>query len=932
MLETSPTSEPDLTTQTALTPTLFQRILHRNVALPLLLGLVSGTIFVCLIVFLMNASAWVDHSDQAISQAQKIYGLLVDAETGIRGYTITGNRQFLDPYSRSAGRVQLELEYLKDLVEESPIQKERVSFVSAEFDRWRDYAREATSRKFELNGKSRLALEARGNAQMDQMRTSLSDFIRFEQDSRFERNEFARTITRFLLAVVISLSLAFGIFIGFLGRRQLLWLSAAYEKLLQNQESSHQALKRSEERLSMVLDAARIGTWDWDIRTGIVIWNSHHEMLFGYEPGTSVRAIKDFEQRLDEKELQTVYQRIESALTSRSFYDSEYRINLPDGRVRWAHGRGHGLYDSDGNPYRMMGTAIDITARKESEIGFKLIRDAGSILAKSLDRAATISAVTRSVVPALADWCILDLLDAGNNIDRVAVMHALPEKQRTADLLSHYHPRLDRPSPVSNAIQTGRRELLQSMPEVRSSQDPFSEIAQEQRQIAEQLGLQSALVIPLVARDKIIGALSLIRSSRVFNEKEIEVAQEIANRAATAIDNARLYAESQRASEAKSRFLANISHEIRTPIGVILGFADLALSGYSAPEEFQSYFKTIQRNGQSLLKLLGDVLDLSKVEAEKLEVERINFNLPDLVQDVVTSLKIQADKKAVGLFLKVRGEIPRVVRSDPTRIRQILNNVIGNAIKFTERGRVDIELEAHRGGDLIPDRLTIKVVDSGIGLTEDQQKLLFHPFSQADNSTTRKFGGTGLGLMLSRRLAQALSGDLRLLHSTPGQGSAFFITLGVTFTDQESLGSSLSEQKRQPADLQPLREVRVLIVDDSLDNQLIVGKYLRDAGAEIETAMNGEEGVEKALSSRPDVILMDIQMPVLDGFEAARLLRLKKYSGPILALTANSLLSEKEKALKGGFDDFLVKPLDRGQLIEKVRLRSGRPRAREATP
>lgn len=902
--------------QTTLSRSLFRKVLYRNIAMPLLLALASGAIFVGLIFYLMAASSWIDRSENILSQTQKVYGLISDAETGIRGYIISGRKEFLAPYSRSTGQIELELEYLKDLVSDSSLQRERADFVASEFARWREYAHATVTSQKSLRDSGRLALETRGKAQMELIRSSLSDMIKHEQKSRVEKSDYTRNLARVLVILVVGVSLALGIGIAGVGQRQLLTLSDAYENLLRSQESAHSALKRSEERLSMVLDAARIGTWDWDIRSGTVIWNTHHEMLFGYEPGTPVRAIQDFEDRLDPDELQDVYKKIDHALSRRSFHDSEYRIHLPDGRVRWAHARGHGLYDSDGNPYRMMGVAIDITDRKESEFGLRTIREAGAKFSRSLDSTKTITSVVSVVVPSLADWCLIDLVDEEGVVDRVVVHHRDKARQPIADLLKHYHPRLDRIGPISTAIRSGQREVLQEMPEVRDQMDPFSQIGNEQRQIASQLGIKAAVVIPLVARDKIIGALTLVRDSKKFQDRDLDVAQEVANRAAVAIDNARLYAESQRASEAKSRFLANMSHEIRTPIGVILGFADLALSGKCSETEYRNYFETIQRNGRSLLRLLGDVLDLSKVEAEKLELERINFNLPELLEDVVSSLKIQADQKNVSLSLKVRGEIPRLVKSDPTRIRQILNNVVGNAVKFTEKGRVDIELEAQRGHASEPDRLCIQVKDTGIGLTDDQQKQLFRPFSQADNSTTRKFGGTGLGLMLSRRLAQALAGDLQLLHSAPGKGSTFLITLGVTFTDQESLGVPRENSKSRPA---TLHGVRVLVVDDSIDNQIIVGKYLSDAGAQVESAMNGEEGVSKALEFQPDVVLMDIQMPVLDGFAAAKKLRLKNFSGPILALTANSLLSEKERALKGGFDDFLVKPLERGQLIEKIR-------------
>lgn len=246
-----------------------------------------------------------------------------------------------------------------------------------------------------------------------------------------------------------------------------------------------------------------------------------------------------------------------------------------------------------------------------------------------------------------------------------------------------------------------------------------------------------------------------------------------------------------------------------------------------------------------------------------------------------------------------------------TRLRQILVNVIGNSIKFTERGRVDISVRTISGKE---EFLAFDVADTGIGLSAEQQSLLFKPFSQADTSTTRKFGGTGLGLALAKRLAQALGGDLVLVHSEKGKGSTFSFHIAIEKVSEEPRLTPLIPAATPDGVLHGLS---VLVVDDSNDNQIIVNRFLSDAGARVIAAYDGQEGVAKTLSLLPDVVLMDIQMPVLDGYEATRTLREAGYRGPIVALTANSLMSERDRALKGGFTDFLVKPIDRKQLIEK---------------
>jgi len=414
-------------------------------------------------------------------------------------------------------------------------------------------------------------------------------------------------------------------------------------------------------------------------------------------------------------------------------------------------------------------------------------------------------------------------------------------------------------------------------------------------------------------------------------------ARELVTRVHAAIDinRARHAARRQleqlaRAAEAanitKSQFLANMSHEIRTPLGVILGFADLALDPSHSPEDARNYLLAIKRNGVQLLEILGDVLDLSKIEANKLEIERVSFSLPDLLDDVAASLGIRAQEKGIALRFEKDASLPSFIRTDPTRLRQIFVHLVGNAIKFTERGEVVIVGEAlSRSADGAGQRLSFLVKDTGIGISAEQRAKLFQPFTQADSSMTRKFGGTGLGLLLSRQLAAALGGDLTLVQSEPGKGSWFRFSVAV-----EAAESAPAERERRQSDRPQavvpasesaavLAELRILLVEDSEDNQILVSRYLKSGGARVELAANGLEAVEKATEGDYDVILMDIQMPVLDGHEAMARLRQAGYTRPIIALTAHALREERERALKGGFDNYLTKPLQRSSLLKTLR-------------
>jgi signal transduction histidine kinase/CheY-like chemotaxis protein/HPt (histidine-containing phosphotransfer) domain-containing protein len=380
------------------------------------------------------------------------------------------------------------------------------------------------------------------------------------------------------------------------------------------------------------------------------------------------------------------------------------------------------------------------------------------------------------------------------------------------------------------------------------------------------------------------------------------------------------------ASIAKSQFLANMSHEIRTPLTAILGFAENLLDPSASESERRHAVTTILRNGEHLLAILNDILDLSKIEAGKLTVERIKVSPARLAADVIAIMGVRAEAKGLSLALRYGTTIPETIVTDPTRLRQVLINLLGNAIKFTERGGVELHVRLEpRDGE---PQLRFDVIDTGIGMDAGQLEKLFEPFSQADGSTTRRFGGTGLGLAISRQLARFLSGDVAV-ESQPGRGSQFTVTVatgplaGVALVDDPS-GAQRPSGQFEPADFNKVRlSARILLVEDSPDSQILISSFLRKLGAEVEVANNGTSGVEKALtalhSSAPfDLVLMDIQMSGLDGYAATRLLRKEGFRQPVIALTANAMSGDREECLAAGCDDYAVKPINRSELVRQI--------------
>lgn len=402
--------------------------------------------------------------------------------------------------------------------------------------------------------------------------------------------------------------------------------------------------------------------------------------------------------------------------------------------------------------------------------------------------------------------------------------------------------------------------------------------------------------------------LSLIRDEHSQPKNIVVVVQDITDE--KILQDALTMAKNQAeiANLAKSQFLANMSHEIRTPLGAILGFANLVRDPVLGENDRQKYLDIICRSGQALSQLVDDILDLSKIEMGHLQIELTEFSLQHLVSEVLSLLSFKAQEKGVTLI--VEGDTPEMVNSDPTRIRQILTNVIGNAVKFTAAGKVTVTM-SHHHEDNGQEMVSVRVDDTGPGMTQEQQQRLFKPFAQADNSMARKYGGTGLGLELSRRLARALGGDVELIQSEVGRGSSFLITVHVTKSKEDRMPSQLLKEES-------LDGIKVLLVDDSPDNQTLIQHILKKYGAQTECSDNGADGIQKVMEKNFDIVLMDIQMPNVDGYQATAKLRSLGFKKPIIALTAHALKEDRDRCFSVGCDAYLTKPINAIELNQAI--------------
>jgi len=380
--------------------------------------------------------------------------------------------------------------------------------------------------------------------------------------------------------------------------------------------------------------------------------------------------------------------------------------------------------------------------------------------------------------------------------------------------------------------------------------------------------------------------------------------------------------EAESANRSKSEFLANMSHEIRTPMNAILGFTEILKRGYGKnKKDSKQYLNTIHASGKHLLELINDILDLSKVEAGQLEVELGRCAPHHIIQELVQVLGIKAKENGISLEFQPAGELPETILTDQTRLRQIVTNLIGNAIKFTEQGGVKVTAVLSGGGQ--HPLYSIEVSDTGIGMSEAQQEQVFKPFQQADSSITRRFGGTGLGLSISKRFAEALGGDITV-RSEPGKGSTFSLNLdpgpldGIPMLAPGQLQEDISEIAAKDQMQWQFPDTHVLVVDDGVENRELVTLVLEEAGLHVDTAENGQEGVDKVLAGSYDLVFMDVMMPVMDGFTATRLLRGRGVETTIIALTAHAMKGFEKECLDAGFTGYMTKPIDIDHMIAEL--------------
>jgi two-component system, sensor histidine kinase and response regulator len=643
------------------------------------------------------------------------------------------------------------------------------------------------------------------------------------------------------------------------------------------------ALRESEERFHLAVQGASTGIWDWDVRTDTVHLSPLWKSMLGYDVHEIGDDYAEWESRLHPDDRARTASAIQASLDEPGVnLELEYRLRHKNGSYRWILARGIAMRDDHGIAYRMAGSHVDITRRAEAEEAWKLSQAfARNIIASSLDMIIVVDKDRRIL-----------------------------EFNRAAEDAFGYRP---------DEVLGHPMDVLYS--ECRIGEHIYTTAMQQGRYVHELLNRRKdgtefvSLLSASVLRDGAGEILGVMSVSRDITEQK---------HAVTELRKAKEAAEA--ANQAKTEFLASMSHEIRTPMNAIIGMADLLWDTPLMPEQ-QEYVGIFRRAGLSLLNLLNDILDLSKVEAGYLELERIEFDLHEVIDKTSEMMALRAHEKNLELGCSVAPEAAIALIGDPNRLKQVLLNLIGNAIKFTEQGTVALRViqdpDVKESG-----ALRFMVSDTGIGIPAGKIESVFERFVQADSSTTRKYGGTGLGLTISKRLVELMGGHIRV-ESTEGKGSTFSFT--ARFTPQ------ICSPHHHAVPQINLAGVKTLIADDNATNRMILNEALASWGAHVTEATDGESALrelQKNQATQPyQLVLLDCRMPDLGGFDVIqRFMETSRLDGmTVMVLTSDSRSADIAKSYKLGLGGYLLKPIRRSDLHKAIAIAMNRPKGLGST-
>ncbi len=660
------------------------------------------------------------------------------------------------------------------------------------------------------------------------------------------------------------------------------------------------ALRKSEQALKEAQRLAKVGSWELDISNNHLTWSDETYSIFEIDPVRFSGRYNDFLVVIHPEDRETVNTAYADSLSNRHPYAVRHRLRMPDGRIKHVYEQCQTTFDEAGHPLHSIGTVQDITEQVCADEALRASKQRFDLAMQAANDGLWDWNIQTQTTYFSPQWKAM-LGYADHELE-----NSFATWERLVDENGH-----GRTLALINDCICGRADGFSSEFRLRHKDGHWVDILSRATIVRTQNGEPLRMVgthVDITERNATARRLS--QTANELEQKNLELA--VAHRQALA------------ATEAKSAFLASMSHEIRTPLNAIIGMADL-LTATTLSKEQADYVQRFSRAADHLLNLISDILDLSKIEAGRLQVEHIPFNLGELVTTVRDVLAVSAKTKQLALDVQIRPDVPPTVTGDPTRLRQVLINLLGNAIKFTDRGQVVLTVDA-----VSHDRMRFAVSDTGIGIPSDKLPFIFESFTQGDATTTRKFGGTGLGLSICRHLVSMMDGNFTVA-STLGIGSTFEFTIRLpAIATTEPLASdqpprSGSTTLTPPAD----RPLRILLVDDLEDNRDLIAHFVKNFPYTLDMAENGIVAVEKFQHHVYDLVFMDIQMPLMDGLQATAAIRQWEHTQhrvptPILALTAHALKEEEQKSLDAGCTAHLTKPINKHTLLRAILEYTGR--------
>ncbi len=676
-------------------------------------------------------------------------------------------------------------------------------------------------------------------------------------------------------------------------------------------------LKASEARLQLALDVGGMGIWQADLAS--LTWWPGMASMHGLPPGAAPLPMREYQHLIHPDDRGKVLQALRDAVASRSDPRAEYRVAWQDGSLHWIEARAKLLFDAQGAPCGMTGVCLDVTERKRIESDLKFLADASGELAGLGDYEAVLEKIARLAVPHFADWCLVDLLNEGGSLERVAAAHADPAKEQLVrELRRRFPPDPGRIVGVGpwNILRTGQAELASDITDEaleRAIPDP------EYLAAVRALGLRSYLGVPLAARGRTLGVITFVasESQRRYTDEDRALAYDIAWRAAVAIENAKLLRAMRESDRAKDVFLATLAHELRNPLAPVSTGLSIIKRAPGDAARVEQIAGVIERQVAQLKRLVDDLLDVSRITTGKIELKKKPTNLVTVLRSAIETSRPHIEAGQHRLSVQVPDE-PTDIEADPVRLAQVFSNLVNNAAKYTRPGgNIQVVLQAE------PGQFVVRVRDNGAGIAPEMLRKVFGLFTQVTHPAERSQGGLGIGLSLVEGLVRLHGGSVEARSEGPQKGSEFIVHLPRTRSSAMPADHPPGEQCAQARAGQP---PRILVVDDNQDAAETLAELLHMLGNEVAVALDGNSAVARTTQFQPDVVLLDIGLPDINGYEVAR--RVRQLPGArqprLIALTGWGQQQDKRLAAEAGFDEHWTKPVDIERLQALSRSSTGR--------